>query len=330
MKSLNDYIKNLPHYTNINEDHKSTHNKEYYIGDKKLKLSEFVYESSFEQFIKDNNITEITDDTYRFYLDNNFNDPQHIDTFNGRWYSTYQQYLYENLLRSYDKDKLINKIKNICDINKITYISPKREITQFTIYLNKEDYFDEHIRYKLISLLRLYNYYWKTSNDDEYYIILEPYKPKEVEDYIYNECKGIIYTVTSAAIYNKIVNSKEIIKHILKPNKINTDEQFRDGRIFFLANNDNNIIKDQIRQIVNTAQIRYPVLLKVNLNKYRHKLKFRIDSSAQGYSAYFTEEPIPSYCITPLNYKTLNEYTDDELNVLINKDKELKQYEKLK
>lgn len=316
MRNLIDYL--LPRYKETHNDHKSLYDKEYYIGKKDLILTKYVYESSFDKFIKDNNISEITDDTYRFYLDNNFNDPIHIDTFNGRWYSTYQKHLYESLLHSYDKNELIKEISKICDVKDIEYVSPKRQITQFTIYI--ENLNNDTIS-KILELLHFYNYYWKTANFEEGSITLEPYKPKEVQKYIYEDCKGIIYTVTSARVYDKICKSKEIIKHVLKPNEINTSQQYRDGRIFFIAHKDINEVKIQINQISNTAKIKYPVLLKVDLNEYRNKLIFRIDSSAQGYNAYFTEEPIPSYCITPLNSKTLKEYSDKELNMLIENDK---------
>lgn len=319
MKTLEAYIKGLPIYNPLHKDHKSTYNKEHYIGNKDLILSEHVFESSFEQFIKDNNISEITNDTYRFYLDNNFNDPVHLDTFTGRWYSVYQDKLYESLLYSYDKDKLIKEINKICKIKNIKYINTKRKITQFTIFIDIKDLNDKNIN-KILELLHLYNYYWKTADYQEGSITLEPYKPEEAQKYIYDDCKGIIYTVTSAKVYNKIYNSKEITKHILKPHEINTKEQYRNGRIFFIAHTEINNVKTQIRQIINTSQIKYPILLKVDLNEYRHKLRFRIDSSSQGYNAYFTEEPIPSYCITPLNPQTLKEYNQKELNELIEKD----------
>ena len=49
------------------------------------------------------------------------------------------------------------------------------------------------------------------------------------------------------------------------------------------------------------------IVLKIDLNKYKYKLRFRIDSSASGYNAYFTEEPIPDYCITCLDLDTWKE-----------------------
>ena len=316
MKKLSNFL-HKPHLNNyMNLDEHSKYDKKYYVGDNELILSKYVDESSFEDFINKNNITEITEDTYRFYLDNNFNDYEHCDTFNGRWYSAYQSKLNETLLHSYDAKELVNKITKLYNIEKVYYVNPKQDITQFTVYLSKEDYEDAFTNVEFHSIYNMYNYYWKTANDSKCYIIFEPYKSKEVTDYIYNECNGIIYTITGAEIYNKINNSKELTKHILKPNKISRDNLYRDGRIFFICSKDKPKVLSQLQQIGRLKEIKFPVILKIDLNKYRHKLIFRKDSSANGYDAYFTEEPIPSYCISVYdNY--MNEIDKETLNKMI-------------
>lgn len=301
----------------MNLDEHSKFDKEYYIGNRSLNLIEDVCKSSFNDFIKRNNINEVTEDTYRFYLDSNFNDYGH--TLNcGRWYDSYQFWLNENLSKSYNAKELVSKLNTIFDIKEIEYVNPNKDITQFKIYLNKEDYQKAFTSLEFTNFRHQYNYYWKQANDDEYTISLEPYKPTEVTDYVYNKCNGIIYTITNADVYNKINNSKEITKHILKPNRKDNEEIFRDGRIYFIVGNNKTRIKDQLNQIERLKKIKYSVILKVNLNKYRHKLIFREDSSAFGYDAYFTEEPIPSYCIEVLD-KDLNKYNNDELQKIINK-----------
>ena len=173
------------------------------------------------------------------------------------------------------------------------------------------------------NLRHQYNYYWKSAIDDEYSIILEPYKSKDVTNYIYDNCKGIIYTITSVEIYDKINNSKEITKHILKPNKKNSNEIFRDGRIYFICSENLDKIKGQLNQIGRLKQLKFPVILKIDLNKYRHHLIFRQDSSAFGYDAYFTEEPIPSYCIEVFDMH-MKEYNTVELKNIIKNAKEFR------
>ena len=66
-------------------------------------------------------------------------------------------------------------------------------------------------------------------------------------------------------------------------------------------------IQKQLQSLANLKNIQDPIVLKINLKEYRNKLRFRIDSSAFGYDAYFTEEPIPDFCITCLDLNTWKE-----------------------
>lgn len=306
----------------MNLDKHSKFSKEHYIGNNSLNLIEDVCNSSFEDFIKRNNINEVTEDTYRFYLDNNFNDYAHTLHY-GRWYSAYQFWLNENLSKSYSSKEFISKLNSIFEIKNVEFVNPKEDITQFKIYLSKKDYEMAFNSLEFTNLRHQYNYYWKSAIDDEYSIILEPYKSKDVTNYIYDNCKGIIYTITSVEIYDKINNSKEITKHILKPNKKNSNEIFRDGRIYFICSENLDKIKGQLNQIGRLKQLKFPVILKIDLNKYRHHLIFRQDSSAFGYDAYFTEEPIPSYCIEVFDMH-MKEYNTVELKNIIKNAKEFR------
>lgn len=296
----------LRNYIHKNSSHvdKCKYDKCHYVGDQEIKLNKDISKSSFVEFVKLNNITDITEDTYKFYLDNNFNDDLHLNTFEGRWYSSYQSSLYETLNRSFDAKELVSKINDIMTIDKVEYASPRQSTTQFIIYFNKQNFdkliSDDTLGEKFISLMHQYNYYWKTADFEKCYISLEPYKPEEATSYVYDDCKGIIYHVTSEKIWNKIKDNKEITKQIIKPNKIKSDSMFRDARSFFICTPDEKKALQYCQSIINTKQIKDYVILKIDLNKFRYKVKFRIDSSAMGYKSYFTEEPIPSYCATKI------------------------------
>lgn len=312
MKRFSNLI-NLPQERK-HSDFRSIYGKTHYVGNKEVILTEYAWQNSFENFLKDNNITEITEDTYRFYLDQNFKDGEYEISFTptSRWYSSYQNHLYESINRSYDTLDFVEEISKIAKYDKVEYVKkvkPKSDnhinLTQFSIYFSEENIkkLDDEWE-KLLSLMHRYNYYCKGANLNKGILIFEPYKPKEETNYIYNECKGIVYHVTSKDVYNKIINAKEITKRILKPHKI-TDTEFRDGRLFFIANPNEKEVKFNLRSIANTGKIKDPVFLKIDLNKYRFKLIFRIDSSAFGYKAYFTEEPIPSYCLEKIDLEQL-------------------------
>ena len=99
--------------------------------------------------------------------------------------------------------------------------------------------------------------------------------------------------------FSKEISLFKEIKPKWKGQKYNNE--YRDGRIFFIGNNNINEIKRQLKSIYITSkkfENKTPIILKIDLNKYDKKLRFRIDSSANGYDAYFTEEPIPDYCVT--------------------------------
>lgn len=286
MKNLRDYL--LPRIT-----------KKYKLKDD-IVLEKNYLTSSFDKFLELNNISDIDENVYKYYIQENFSDER------GRYYGLYQKYLYESIINSYSASDLMRKIWKLSPnihISNINYVN-NQKITQFSFEVNKEDDLDNIFTDKVISLLHQYNYYVKLreivkNNKEEHYkIVIEPYKPKDITNKIYNELDGIIYHITSKEIYVKDIKFKEI-KPKWKGQKYNNE--YRDGRIFFIGNNNINEVKRQLKSIYITSkkfENKTPIILKIDLNKYDKKLRFRIDSSASGYDAYFTEEPIPDYCVT--------------------------------
>ena len=286
MKNLRDYL--LPRIT-----------KKYKLKDD-IVLEKNYLTSSFDKFLELNNISDIDENMYKYYIQENFSDER------GRYYGLYQKYLYESIINSYSASDLMRKIWELSPdihISNINYVN-NQKITQFSFEVNKEDDLDNIFTDKVISLLHQYNYYVKlreiakNNNKEHYKIVIEPYKPKDITNKIYNELNGILYHITSKEIYSKDIKFKEI-KPKWKGQKYNNE--YRDGRIFFIGNNNINEIKRQLKSIYITSkkfENKTPIILKIDLNKYDKKLRFRIDSSANGYDAYFTEEPIPDYCVT--------------------------------
>ena len=294
MKQLTDYI--LP---KIQE--------KYILNDNKNIILEDDYiNSSFDKFLKLNNITNVTSNIYKLYIQENFNNNYR------RYYKKYQEHLYESILYSYSASDLMKKIYELSPnihIDNIQYVN-NEDITEFSFTVAKKDDLNNIFTDKIISLLHLYNYYLKErtiikneNNIESYHIVIEPYKPKDITNQIYNKFDGIIYHITSAKLYQTHIKNKE-----LKP-KWQRNDTYRDGRIFFIANNDEKKVQSQLKSISYLKHISDPIVLKINLNDYRNKIRFRIDSSADGFNAYFTEEPIPDFCITCLDLNTWKEYT---------------------
>ena len=312
MKKLIDY---LPRVFKQNYQEKPhDYVKEDYVGNNEVicQLDDGTILNDFNEFIKENHILTIDENTYYFFLDSIYGNHLYKYIDNPYTYLDYQKsvYIFENILHSYSSRNLYNKLQDIFgkDIIKVDFVNPKKEITQFKIFIK-----DSLTLYNILnddkfwSTLRLYNYYDKIINDteNEVSIILEPYKPQDITNKIYDEFNGIIYHVTSKEIYLDHIKNKAIIPKWKMPN--NHSKIFRDGRIFFIANNDDKKAQKQLQSLANLKNIQDPIVLKINLKEYRNKLRFRIDSSAFGYDAYFTEEPIPDFCITCLDLNTWKE-----------------------
>ena len=300
MKTFKEYLIN----TNIHKEKHYDISKRFI--DPICQLEDGTILVDFEDFIHENNIENIDNETYQLFLDTIFDaNYKYID--NPFTYADYQKQLYafENIMHSYDSKKLYDEICEICNnIKDVKYVN-ERPITQFEIFFNtSEDLYNLLENEKFWSLLHLYNYYDKAINDFQHKksIILEPYKPEDITNKIYDEFNGIIYHITSKDIYLKYIKNKSINPKY----KRNSEFQkiFRDARIFFIASNNELKIQNQLKSISNLKKINNPIVLKVNLKEYRNKIRFRIDSSALGYDAYFTEEPIPDYVIECLDLET--------------------------
>lgn len=298
MKNLKEYL--LPH----KEFFKNTdrHSNKIYLDNPICIREDNTVIDDYYEFINVNNIEEISEESYRFYLDSVYDKyyPYYENEYSYKDYTQKLLNIDETLNRSWDSRQLVKKISDKYTVVDVKYVNIKTEITQFNIYFddNIDDILDDQ---EFWDILHLSNYYIKIIIDNENGIVLEPYKPKDITNYIYNDCKGIIYHVTRKSIYDKIRNSElspkwkgEWDRLKRKPYNI-----WRDGRIFFIANPDVDKIRNQLNSIKNTSPKLKDdyIFLKIDLNKYRNKLIFRIDSSAYGYDTYFTEEPIPGYCI---------------------------------
>ena len=323
MKKLKDCIKDnkLPRITN-----NSFYNSFYVRKQSKentpiTQLNNGHILDDFYEFLNYNNITNITEDTYSFYFNSVFNHMYYYmleDSFYT--YNKYQNYIYsfETLNQSWDSHVLVDKLDKLVSIKDVRYVNPKRKTTQFQVSYNSYNDIDKLLNDKKFwSLIHLYNYYIKTIIDDTNSIILEPYKPKDITNKIYDDLYGILYHITQKINYKSGIKYKELApkwkgewdKLANKPYDI-----WRDGRIFFIGNNNDREIQKQLKSIRNTADKNHTkewVVLKIDLNKYKNicgnKIRFRIDSSALGYNSYFTEEPIPDFCITPIDLDTWKE-----------------------
>lgn len=212
----------------------------------------------------------------------------------GPKYSVIQENLiYESILKSYESEKLLNKIKTkfnkyLYDSGEINPVTKKNSLILFISdkeLVNNEDF---------KSLLNLYNYYVsfcedRKYNDIKYYeVYIEPYKPEEKTDYIYNDCKGIVY---------RFVNDnglKRLNHHGLVPRYDN--DRYYPRYIFVVADKDQHRLKETLSKVQGEIKKTNIHLIKIDLNKYENKLRFYKDPASVNYDAFVTREYIPKYC----------------------------------
>ena len=116
-----------------------------------------------------------------------------------------------------------------------------------------------------------------------YEVYIEPYKPQEKTDYIYNDCKGIVYRLVDDN------GLKRINHHGLVP-KTNLNRYNPKYIYVFTDINDIDKVKHDIKKHGDLH------LIKINLNNYSNKLRFYADPATIDYKAFVTREYIPKYC----------------------------------
>ena len=194
--------------------------------------------------------------------------------------------LKESLIKSYDSNILIEKIKRKYK-NKIKDVhiqKSKSSIESFSIlYDNK---FDKEIAYdeSLYKLLNLFGYYiteYKYINSTKENILrFEPIFGTKCNNLVYNKCNGIIFHVT------KIHFIKNIRKKGLIPFENSNYRNFTERTFFSCGENNKEIIKN-IKDIIDqiSDQTSY-IILKIDLNKYKYNVDFYFDPSEDNKHNY--------------------------------------------
>ena len=280
------------------------------------KYDDYLLNYTFEDFLEDpkniygdkieilteNNSNESNNDVsiyldflFRRYIQGNYYDD----------YNTYQELLYESLLKSYDHKKLINalnkKFKN--DIHKI-YQIPANDILK-SIVIEFYDKFDTTNK-EYQSLLNLYNYY-EADNDKNKIITLSPMISEDMSNKVYEDSKGIVYHICPNYVIDKI------LKYGLRPkggknSKIYKNRVWHPKSIYVIFGSVDNDIKEYFKReiekdkitteyddnVLNSDEV---TILKIDLNKYNRKLKFYKDTLG-GKQFVYTKEYIPPHCIS--------------------------------
>lgn len=201
--------------------------------------------------------------------------------------------VYESLNHSYDTDELIDKIHTKFE-DKLSYLSNKIEvedskINSFSVFAKDENLENDE---EFKSLLNFYNYFISKS-ENEFgcrHLYIEPYKPEEKTEYIYNDCKGIIYRCVDKNALNKV------LKVGLVPHHDKGRNRYYPKYTYCVASDSLQELRKIIPKISGDIKKSSLHILKIDLNKYKNKIRFFVDPASVNYPAYFTREYIPRYC----------------------------------
>ena len=209
-----------------------------------------------------------------------------------------EDYILDNL-NTHDSEKLKSKILDIANVEFEDYSSGK--IQSFSVLCaSKEDAISLVDNEKFKNLIEFFNYFVSEIKDNR--IFIEPVYSEDRSKYVFNDCKGICYHVTT----------NERAEKIMKTGLRTKRSYYRKfpSRIYLYATpklslvNDTHIT-DFVHKIVNKLKAEREggiSIIRVNLNKcYNDVMRFYKDTSMRENEAVFTYNNIPAECLTKLN-----------------------------
>lgn len=244
-------------------------------------------------YINDIDIDEISEDLQIDFEHTMWN------SIKGPKYDIHQKNIfYENLNRSYNSKELVSKLKDKFNDKIINprFVETMKDTNSFTIEIDDKDLINDE---EFKSIMNFYNYYvsYCERKNNNYEVYIEPYKPKEVTDYIYNDCKGIIYRYVDDYGLKRLNHHGLVPRHDIK--------RYYPMYIFVVGNHDKDKLIRTLKLIPKDIKKKNLHLIKIDLNKYKNKLKFFIDTATVNYEAYVTREYIPKYCCEEINLEDI-------------------------
>lgn len=209
-----------------------------------------------------------------------------------------EDYILDNL-NTHNAEKLKSKISDIAKVEFEDYSSGK--VKSFSVLCaSKEEVISLVENEKFKNLIEFFNYFVSEIKDNK--IFIEPVYSEDRSKYVFDDCEGICYHITTQKRAEKIMRTGLRIKR----------SSYREFplRIYLYATpklsllNDKNI-KDFANKIVNKLKAKREggiAIIRVNLNKYYNDImRFYKDTSMREDEAIFTYNNIPKECFAKLN-----------------------------
>lgn len=178
-------------------------------------------------------------------------------------------FIKENLLSAFDANKAIDELNKVSFIKKCS----KKTETKYTTILIEIDYtnYKQDIFEQKLNILNYFVTNYNLSNN----ILTVSIKPRITEcvtEYIYNECDGIIYHLTTKEKWKKIQHDNGLVPK-------NVNYEFRPKQTFLFVkkpNFESNSLKDLSKNLSRFSNPK-DILLEIDLSKLDVKLNFYID-----------------------------------------------------
>lgn len=212
--------------------------------------------------------------------------------------STEKDYILDNL-NTHDTEKLKSKILDMADVEFEDYSSGK--LKSFSILCtSKEEVINLVKNEKFKNLIEFFNYFASEVIDNR--IFVEPVYSEDKSKYVFNDCNGICYHITTQERAEKIMRTGLRIKRSYYRNFPSRIYLYATSKLSLL--NDKHI-KDFAYKIVNKIKVEREgglAVIRVNLNKcYNDVMRFYKDTSMKEDEAVFTYSNISPECLTKLN-----------------------------
>lgn len=221
-----------------------------------------------------------------------------------------KNHIEESLIKSYDTNKLIDKIKNRYKDIEVSLYPSKSDESLFTITFNDKDNYERFLEDIYIQKqLDFFGYYITEKIDKKLLIAIEPNFGTKCTDFVYNNCNGLIFHITSKEFYKNNIKYKG-----LKP-KIGNIKKYRyfTERIFLICGETTDEIIENIELIIDQKGYEKDsyVILMIDLKENHYNVNFYYDPSEDNWHNCI-------YCNAYFPYKYINEIkniTDIKANI---------------
>ena len=211
--------------------------------------------------------------------------------------------LKESLIKSYDTNKLISIIRKKYPNTDYSYNNSKSKEYLFIIYFNDEkDYNDFFEDFYIQHQLDFFGYYITSYDKTEKCIVFEPNFGTKCTNFVYDNCNGLIFHVTSEEKYNQYIKNKG-----LKPFEGDIKKyRYFSERIYLSCGESKEEIIENIDFLIQQLNVNNPVIIMIDLKEHNYNVDFYYDPSEDSWHNFI-------YCNAwfPEKYITLIEHIND-------------------